>query len=117
MNTKYARHTGGDCRVDGSDRRSDYAEIIAYQRRQETCRTEAYVCRGNRPYAVNRGRVIEQHAAASVDLHVDESRKQPPARQVHHGRPTSAFIIGIDDCLDLRAIDKHGMSREESLRR
>src|SRR5690606_28168260 len=81
---------------------------VADQGRQEAGGAVAAVRAADGVDRLGTGVVVEQHAAATVDLHVDEARQQPAAAEVAH-------LAGLDPRLALghqrldaaAAVDQH----------
>jgi len=74
MNADGTRQARIKRRLHRSDCLTDGVEIVADQRRQETRGAEAPVRRAYRADRLETGIVVEQHATAAIDLHIDENR-------------------------------------------
>ena len=59
-----------------------------------------------------RRRVVEQHAAAAIDLRVDEARRQHAAVRAVHRQIAGTSAIAAPR-RDARTVDDHGMCRDE----
>ena len=91
-------------------------EVVADQRRQEAGGAEAAV-RARRWCAMRLdvGVVVEQHAAAAVDLGVDEARQQQRAVEVVRSAPRTRASSGAHDRRDAAAVDQHARPLDEAL--
>ena len=82
VDAEHARHAG----VDGAAHRGDgprhHVEVVADQGRQEAGGAKAAVRRTDGADRLNGRVIVEQHAAAAVDLHVDETGQQQAATEV-----------------------------------
>lgn len=67
-------------RIDGF---THHAHVIADQRRQHRGGTEAAVRLRDGPQRRHVRRVVEQRAAATIDLHIDEAGQQPATAQIN----------------------------------
>jgi len=65
-------------------RRGDLVRRVADQRREECGGPEAGMCRTDRGDRVDIDLVVEQNAAAAIDLGVDEARQQPAPLKIDH---------------------------------
>jgi hypothetical protein len=70
-----ARHALGNRRVGGVDRARHDVEVVADQRGQEAGRAVPAVRLADAADRLDARRVVEQHAAATVDLGVDKPRQ------------------------------------------
>ena len=90
--------TPGHARCDrpprGGDRLGDPGRVVADQGRQEAGGAEAPMRRADGGDALERRRVVEQHAAAAIDLDIDEARRQQP-REIPAGSRLSTALAGI----------------------
>ena len=104
--------TPGTPAVDGrvAPRRSRGAitvEVVADERRQEAGRAEAAVrARRSRGCASTLGIVVEQHAAAAVDLAVDEARHSRRPRRSRRCGLRAARIVRWHERRDALALDE-----------
>ena len=70
--------------------------------------------RADRAYGVDARRIVEQHAAAAVHLHIDESGHQHLAVEIQHLCFLQPRIAGADQRLDARALDEHAAAFDEA---
>src|SRR3546814_6881607 len=82
MEADDAGHALLDRRIDRGERGGDLRRRVADQRRQEGGGAKARVRGADRRYGIDIDLIVEQYAAAAVDLRVDEAGQQPAAPQV-----------------------------------
>src|SRR6185437_8191834 len=73
VNSEDSRDSPLDCGFDRPHRPVDRFEIVADQGREEAGGSEGAVGAADRLDALDRRLVVEQHAAAAVDLQIDEA--------------------------------------------
>src|SRR5882757_6296537 len=78
----------------------DAVEIVADQRRQESGGAETAMRFADRADRLRARFIVEQSAAAPIDLHVDESRQQYLPAEIHGDGLTATGIGGRNDGLD-----------------
>ena len=91
-----ADHAGNPCAdrgVAGVERSGDLFGRIADERGQERGRAEARVRGTDCGDGLHADIVVEQHAAAAIDLRIDEAGQQPATFQIDRSRGS---IIGVD---------------------
>src|SRR3546814_7252918 len=123
MDADGARHAGLDRVVDSGQRRRDLFGRVADQRRQEGGGAETGVRGADRRDGVHVGLVVEQHAAAAVDLRIDEAGEQPAAAQVDRiaggeGRSeehTSELQSLMRNSYAVFCLKKHTMKRTKTI--
>ena len=106
MDAEHARYARRDRRVHGRHRAADDVEIVADQRGEEAGGAEAAMRGADRGDALHGRRVVEQHAAAAIDLGIDESgdeRAVQPPRLGAGGNRAGRHHAG-----DARAVDQDG---------
>ncbi len=103
VNAEDAGHAGVERRLHRSDGAPDGLEIVADQRGHETGGAEAPMGRTDGTDGLGARVIVEQHAAAAVDLHVDEPGQQELSLDVHEVRFPAARITRIDQRLDARS--------------
>lgn len=106
MNAEDARYALHDGVAHGGDRRAHHRDIVADQRRQQPGSAEAAMRLGDAPQGVDGRRVVEQHAATTVDLYVDEAGQQRLSAEI------TRFAVrrqraGIADHRDAAVLDHH----------
>ena len=78
---------------------------VGDQRRQQAGGAVLAVCGGDRPDAGDGRLIIEEHAAAAVDLHVDEARREQALDAPH---PHAGGQVGVlHDGTDAAVVDDH----------
>src|SRR5580700_5642539 len=89
--------------------------IVADQRGQKTGGAEAPVGLADGAYGFRARVVVEQYAAAAVDLHVDESGQQQLSAEVDDLASEAARILRIDQGFDARARKQQSLSAHDAL--
>ena len=116
MDADHAGHALGDRCVDRGDRFAHHVDVVADQRRQETRRAEAAVRFADAADRLDCRRVVEQHAAAAVDLAIDEAGQQQIAAEILDVEIGHAAIVRGDDRVDHAGVDEHGDVVAETIR-
>ena len=107
METEHARHPLIDRTPHRIDRAHHRGAVAGDQGREEAGGAVAPVRLADARDRRGLGRIVEQHAAAAVDLQVDEARRQQAAVEIDApGVPRRRGVI--DDALDPAAGDQQG---------
>ena len=107
MDAQHAGYVVGDGRVDRRERAAHLVRTVADERWQKTRRAELSVRRTDCADTVHVGPVVEQHAAAAVDLRVDEAWQQNQSTQVVDF-DIRRDVACRDHGLDATVFDEHG---------
>ncbi len=107
VDTEYAGHPGIDRFGGGRDCAFHHCRVVADQGRQQASGAEAPMRARDLGDGLHIGRVVEQVAAAAVDLGVDETRQQGVALQVHHRCRGHARIVRRHQRGDAAVFDQH----------
>ncbi len=110
MDAEAAERRAGDRLLDRGDRLGGDLRRIRDQGRQQRRGAEAGMRIADRAHALRGRRIVEQHAAAAIDLRIDEARRQHAALQTMHRQ------VARHHCLrhhveDARAVDHDGVLR------
>ena len=109
MDAEHAGHALRDRGLDGCNRGAHRVDVVADQRRQKSGGAEASMRDADAANRFDRRGIVEQHAAAAVDLHVDEAGQQHVAAQVVSVVCiANARVVARQDSSDALAIDEHG---------
>ena len=108
MDAEHAGHALGQRLLHRGQRRAHHLHAVADQGRQETGGAEAPMRGADPAQCLHRGRLVEQHATAAVDLHVDEAGHEHRAAQVVLTRLTHARIGRRQQVDDAFALQQHG---------
>src|SRR5271170_323601 len=107
VNSEYAGEAGIERALYSRDRLPNRVQIVADEGRHEPGGAEAAMRRADRLYRFEAGIFIEQHTAAAVHLHIDESRQQQLPLKIHHHGVTAARISKIRQRFDARSRNQH----------
>ena len=107
MDAQDARHPPVDRMAHGSDRARDGRAIGGDQGRQEAGGAVTPVRRADPRDGRGLGGIVEQRAAAAVDLEVDEARRQQAALEVDAARAVRQPRI-VDNALDPSVREQQG---------
>ena len=102
VNTEDAGHAGIERGLHGGDCAPDRGEVVADQRGQEAGGAKTPMRRADGADRLGARVIVEQHAAAAVDLHIDESGQQELPLKIHDDRFGAARIRRIDQRFDAR---------------
>ena len=83
MDAQYSRHACRDGCIDGLDRTSHGGEIVADESREKAGRSMASMGLRDGLYRFDGRFVVEQNAAAAIDLGIDETRNEIATLQLH----------------------------------
>ena len=112
MRTEHARYARRDRRVGRVERLRDRFVGIADQRRQERGGAERAMRIADRGNALDTQRVVEEDAAAAIDLCIDETGHQPTAVEIDR-----SWTGAVDDRDDDTALDVDHRVAEHPTRR
>ncbi len=107
MDAEHTGHAFGEGLLHRRQRRAHRVGVVTDQRRQKSGGAMAPMRRADAADAFHRGRIVEQHPAAAVDLGVDEARQQQRAAQVVLLDLLHARIMVRQQLNDARAIEQH----------
>ena len=114
MQTENSRYSLGDRIAGRGDRIAHHLAIVADQGRQQTGGTEAPMRLRDAPQRIDGRRVVEQHAAAAVDLDVDEAGQQRVALQIVPRTRMRRHVRRITDPSDASIGDHHRQAADQS---
>ncbi len=114
MDAEYSGYVARNRFAHGGDGCVHGRGIVADQGGQQSGGAEATVRGGDARDAVDRRRIVEQHAAAAVDLAVDETGRKRATVEIDDLCRAHARVGGDDDIGDVRAIEQHGGAVDET---
>jgi hypothetical protein len=115
MNAERARQASIKRGLHRGDRLSDGVEIVADQRRQETRGAESPVRRAYRTDRLETGIIVEQHTAAAVDLHVDETGQQNVSLEIDDDGAAGSRIRRSHHAIDAPLREQDRVTAHDSL--
>ena len=88
------------------DRGRGFGAAVAYQSRQTACGAEPAMGPGDGAHRLRRWLVIEQNAAAAIDLQVDEAGREHHSPRYDLGWPAIRILTARRDTLNHSAVDQ-----------
>ena len=113
MNAQHAGHAGGDRGLHRTHGDVDDGEVVADQGGKKTGCPEGAVGRADGGDCLDRRGVVEQHAAAAIDLGVDKAGDQQIAAQIM-SRRARRRIACVEYRGDLAVLDHHAFAVEDA---
>src|SRR5213082_2289087 len=113
VNPEHARHAGLEGAAHRGDGARHHVEVGADEGRKESGGAEAAVGAADGADRLDGRGIVEEHAAAAVDLRVDEAGQQQLAAEIAPLRAPRAPVRGGDDIEYAAVLDEHASALRE----